>query len=273
MESSSSSSRKDPGWKYLREVIPNNTNRLICGFCDKITNRGISRGKQHLVGGYRNVKACTKCPPHVREEIKEYMGKKAATSSVNFDASSSIPDFEDLDYGEEEEGLQRSAKKKPNVKGPLDLLFTPSDEEVVKKRKETMMKQTTINEAYQEVMGGLLDAIERLVPRFEEQDLISNQLSIYANSDGIFGKPMAIRHRSIKSPEEPERLTRSIRQKDKVKASSSKVPSHRRLINESSGEEEEEEKEDGEGNTLPFQYSKHFDYEIDEDQDLDLDDE
>lgn len=69
--------------------------------------------------------------------------------------------------------------------------------------------------------------------------------------------------------EEPERLTRSIRQKDKGKASSSKVPSHRRLINESSGEEEE--REDGEGNTVPFQYSKLFDYEIDEDEDLDLD--
>lgn len=52
----------------------------------------------------------------------------------------------------------------------------------------------------QEIMGGLLDAIERLVPRLEEQDLISNQFSTYANSEGIFGKPMAIRHRSIKSP-------------------------------------------------------------------------
>ncbi|WOL01274.1 hypothetical protein Cni_G09990 [Canna indica] len=323
------------------------------------------------------------------------MEKKAATSSVNFDVSSSIPNFKDLDYGEEEEeGLERSAKKKPkmpNVKGPLDLLFTSSAEEVVKKRKETMIKQTTINEACkkelrtkehiekgymilnsyiyvrpglvnmlrefigrkdlvravvtrfaiafltlesihkqkanlrkmftsdkwtnskwakealgkrvcdivlmatfwtnivyilkifgplvqvlrlvngerkpsmeyiyeamdrakvaiaksfnekeesykkvfeiidkrwecqlhqslhacvnylnhelfyanpnissdQEVMRGLLDDIERLVPRLKEQDLISNQLSTYANSTGIFGKPMAIRHMSIKSP-------------------------------------------------------------------------
>lgn len=32
--------------------------------------------KQHLAGAYKNVTTCPKCPPQVREEIKEYMVKK-----------------------------------------------------------------------------------------------------------------------------------------------------------------------------------------------------
>ena len=72
------SERKDLGWKYA--WLPNETdlNTIICIFCEKVTKGGIYRHKQHLVGGHRNAKKCTKCPIHVRQEMEEYMnGKKS----------------------------------------------------------------------------------------------------------------------------------------------------------------------------------------------------
>ena len=59
------SERKDPGWKYVRLRNEKYSNTIICIFCDKVTKGGIYRHKQHLVGGHRNAKKCTKCPVHV----------------------------------------------------------------------------------------------------------------------------------------------------------------------------------------------------------------
>lgn len=70
------SSRKNPAWKYGQLQNDQDKNTFVCGFCSKVTKGGVYRMKQHLVGGYRNVTACTKCPDHVKEEIKEYMSKK-----------------------------------------------------------------------------------------------------------------------------------------------------------------------------------------------------
>ena len=56
--------KKDPGWKYARLPNEQDLNTIICIFCDKVTKGGIYRHKQHLVGGHRNAKKCTKCPVH-----------------------------------------------------------------------------------------------------------------------------------------------------------------------------------------------------------------
>ena len=79
MESSSGSTagnRKHLAWKYVCLANPNSTNDLICNFCEKNTEGGIYRGKQHIVGGFHNTKSCAKCPPHIKEEIKEFAEKK-----------------------------------------------------------------------------------------------------------------------------------------------------------------------------------------------------
>nr|DAD29242.1 TPA_asm: hypothetical protein HUJ06_030710 [Nelumbo nucifera] len=71
-------SRRDPAWKYCSLQDPNNTNPVTCKFCGKVTNRGIYRAKEHIVGGRKNVKGSTKCPKEVREETLAYMQKKRA---------------------------------------------------------------------------------------------------------------------------------------------------------------------------------------------------
>ncbi|KAK6120461.1 hypothetical protein DH2020_045798 [Rehmannia glutinosa] len=62
---------------------------------------GIYRAKQHIVGGFRNVKVCPKCPDHVRELIKDYMTKKIAAKNVE---KLGIPLYEEVDtYGDDEQ--------------------------------------------------------------------------------------------------------------------------------------------------------------------------
>ena len=53
--SSSVSSKQDPTYKYAVQD-PKDKNKYA----------GVCRAKQHLAGGYRNVKECKKCPPHVK---------------------------------------------------------------------------------------------------------------------------------------------------------------------------------------------------------------
>ncbi|XP_020090213.1 uncharacterized protein LOC109711517 isoform X2 [Ananas comosus] len=162
----SEASKRDPAWKYVHLVDQKNKNDLACNFCQKVTKGGIYRAKQHIVGGFRNAKACSRCPPHVREEIKDFMIKKISEK----EQSDFIPDFEDIDNlndNDEENdveelnsegkrmqskssgcsvGSSKSAKKKLRQKGPLDLYFNSNAEKVVQNKKDGKMKQTTINE-------------------------------------------------------------------------------------------------------------------------------
>lgn len=45
-----SSRRQDPLWKYTSLVDEGNANKHTCIFCNKITNGGISRQKEYLIG-------------------------------------------------------------------------------------------------------------------------------------------------------------------------------------------------------------------------------
>ena len=69
------SSHKDPAWFHFTKIDPNNRNDLRCNYCGKITKGGAYRAKQHLVGGFRNTRACPKVPSHIREEIKSICQK------------------------------------------------------------------------------------------------------------------------------------------------------------------------------------------------------
>ena len=50
------------------------------------------------------------------------------------------------------------------------------------------------------VMSGLYKCIERLVPETEKQDKISKELKLYKKEEGVFGMPIAIRHRKKDAP-------------------------------------------------------------------------
>ena len=53
----------------------------------------------------------------------------------------------------------------------------------------------------EEVKDGLYKCIARLVPDLGDQDKIGEELSKYQNAEGLFGIPMAIRHRKTKAPD------------------------------------------------------------------------
>ncbi|KAF2596942.1 hypothetical protein F2Q68_00011892 [Brassica cretica] len=65
----------DPGRKY-GIMLNNNSNSWKCIFCKNNFNAGISRLTQHLRGDHRNAKACTLCPPHVREALIKHKQMK-----------------------------------------------------------------------------------------------------------------------------------------------------------------------------------------------------
>ncbi|KAA0062060.1 hypothetical protein E6C27_scaffold89G004020 [Cucumis melo var. makuwa] len=122
------SSKKDPAWKYGRLQNDQDINTFVCGFCSKVTKRGVYRLKQHLVGGYRNATACRKCPDHVKEEIKDYMSKK---KEIKEQRNLIVDiDVQDYDIENEDEGSisvnnratsSGSSLKKPRQKGvPLN---------------------------------------------------------------------------------------------------------------------------------------------------------
>lgn len=161
--------KSDPARKYATLVDPQKSRYdFKCNFCDKVMKGGVRRVKEHIVGGFRNVTKCAKCPPHVREEIIAFMKKKEDAKVTNL--MTRMHDFEDLDFGEEEEqGYEEVASslgkkkgsnvsessgassrvatlpKKPRTKGALDLYFTPNAEKVVQ-AKLSKGKQQTINE-------------------------------------------------------------------------------------------------------------------------------
>ncbi|XP_065865608.1 uncharacterized protein [Euphorbia lathyris] len=121
-----------------------------------VSKAGICRAKYHIAGGNTSVQVCKKCPPHVKEEIVNYIASKKAARKLVEDV-----DITNLDsFGDDETELDdlgesgsRGGKKslskfhipkKPRVKGPMDVFFKQDAEKVVKDRK---LRQTTINEA------------------------------------------------------------------------------------------------------------------------------
>ena len=135
---------KDVAWKYSATVVEGNSVRLRCNFCGKVTTGGVFRMKEHLMGGRRNAKGCTKVSEEVRQEVIAFMeSKKKSKDTMNLDDFE--PEFSD-DDGEtgcptQPRGHHPSAQPsagsstKMKVKGPMDLYMTPDPELVVKKRK------------------------------------------------------------------------------------------------------------------------------------------
>ncbi|XP_057986679.1 uncharacterized protein LOC110658706 [Hevea brasiliensis] len=97
---------------------------------------------------------CKNCPTHVREELLEYMQQKASAKNLD-----KLPDYEDVetlrdDEDEDDVGIilggskgSSEVQKKARTKGPIDLYFAKSAAKVVQDRKNSKLKQTTINVA------------------------------------------------------------------------------------------------------------------------------
>ncbi|GER42501.1 hAT transposon superfamily [Striga asiatica] len=160
--------KKDIAWKYSKRD-PTNIHAFTCNFCGITYKGGVSRMKQHWVGGFANVLRCSKCPAEVRVEVKEYMEMKKKQTEhrrcvVDIDET---VDLDDYDVEEEEidpmkaptpRNLSSSAStqgynmkkaqfqfKRSKAKGANDCYFTPDVEVAVENRK-SKGKQPRIDE-------------------------------------------------------------------------------------------------------------------------------
>ncbi|GJT00002.1 putative zinc finger, BED-type containing protein [Tanacetum coccineum] len=120
--SSAGNNNKDPGRNYGIQD-PKIKNNFTCTFCSKVTKGGVSRLKQHLVGGYSAVSKCPDCPQHVRDKLRSYMDAKdmmKVTMQMNM---KQLPDDgDDVDEVDFVEKLH--PRKRSKQKGPIDMYYT-----------------------------------------------------------------------------------------------------------------------------------------------------
>ncbi|OIS97370.1 hypothetical protein A4A49_60767, partial [Nicotiana attenuata] len=77
-------------WNYAIQGSTRST--IKCALCEKTYHGGITRHKQHLVGGFKNVVQCPLCPVDVREKVKAFVEKKnVARTQMSYKASKSGP--------------------------------------------------------------------------------------------------------------------------------------------------------------------------------------
>uniref|UniRef100_A0A1S3XAD1 DUF659 domain-containing protein n=1 Tax=Nicotiana tabacum TaxID=4097 RepID=A0A1S3XAD1_TOBAC len=141
MASSDSNKRNDIAWNYA--IKGSSRSAIKCVFCEKTYHGGITRHKQHLIGGFKNVVQCPLCPPEVREEVKAFVDKKNVTKTqMNFEASVNLIDEDDEMDEDDQMGppLQKTQKISSNsssgsstartvTKGPLNLYFSAKQQE------------------------------------------------------------------------------------------------------------------------------------------------
>ncbi|KAH0732949.1 hypothetical protein KY290_003793 [Solanum tuberosum] len=116
-------------------------------------NSGITRHKQHLVGGFKNVKQCTACPSVIREEVRAYMQNKIANNpKFQVRQPEEYIDIDDVDDMDEYAEMMPPSKT-PMIsssggasstarKGPMNLYFPQkSTQKGGFEKEEELMKQ------------------------------------------------------------------------------------------------------------------------------------
>ncbi|KAG7567725.1 Leucine-rich repeat [Arabidopsis thaliana x Arabidopsis arenosa] len=120
--------------------VPSKYGSWTCIYCKKVTNGGVQRAKQHIVGGFRNVTQCSLVPCIVREEIKDFMLKKAEIKAITQMMPPPGTSYDDYDYEEEVEALASKRGQPPvkKCKGPMDRFVCPTPPDVLKGRKDNI---------------------------------------------------------------------------------------------------------------------------------------
>nr|XP_025884104.1 uncharacterized protein LOC101249139 [Solanum lycopersicum]XP_025884105.1 uncharacterized protein LOC101249139 [Solanum lycopersicum] len=129
------SKKRDIGWNYGTQGATKDS--VTCNFCGSTFNGGITRHKQHLVGGFKNVKQCAACPSEIREEIRAYMQSKIANNpKFRMRQPEEFVDIDDLDEMDDYAEMRPPSKTqrisssggsstaRSVTKGPLNLYFS-----------------------------------------------------------------------------------------------------------------------------------------------------
>ncbi|XP_023640316.1 uncharacterized protein LOC17889560 [Capsella rubella] len=115
--------------------VGNNNNTWMCTFCYNVCNGGITRLKQHLVGGFRNATKCKHVQDWVEKLLRDYkMKKEAQKQARNMDHQPEVGADDEYDEGEPSASALLSKKRK--IKGPLDKYVTIPPRDVLQGRKE-----------------------------------------------------------------------------------------------------------------------------------------
>lgn len=137
----------DPGWEY-GQPMPENRQYIKCDLCGIITKGGIKRHKQHLVGGFKDTKACQKATKEIREEIEKYMksycDKKEEKRRLHEFSIRNVNIYRDQDEQQNDEyeelSLTSSSVSKssilpkgPKHKGSLDSMYPPNPDNMIQK--------------------------------------------------------------------------------------------------------------------------------------------
>jgi len=79
----------DPGWKYAYYVEPGKRELIQSSLCPRRITGGISRVKQHLVGGYKDIIKCPNTTTAIAKELKADLddGKRGRTVYLDDQAS------------------------------------------------------------------------------------------------------------------------------------------------------------------------------------------
>jgi hypothetical protein len=153
----------DPGWKYAFWPTIGNRDLLQCCLCDRTVTGGITRLKEHLVGGYGDILKCAKTTLAIAQEMQAVLKSKKRPLSLNDEGGFQGEDDDVIDVIEESQDVTRSivhpsswtaakrkqstlkfsAPKEPNTKsvGPM-LRRTPK--EVVEERHSKGPSQISI---------------------------------------------------------------------------------------------------------------------------------
>ncbi|KAK1571370.1 hypothetical protein Q3G72_015701 [Acer saccharum] len=167
-------SNSDVAWRYFTLPDPKDRNATKCKFCGKVSKGGIFRGKQHLVGGFRNVTDCRKCPEAVKQEIQDYMLKKKQEKEDRILApeirkSQPINDKLKDDMNCQKKKLEQQAKELEDCNAQNDLERTSLMDDIEKALRffYVQMESPNYEEALKKARG--------LVKRLEEEIGDKNQ--------------------------------------------------------------------------------------------------
>ncbi|XP_010480732.1 PREDICTED: uncharacterized protein LOC104759520 [Camelina sativa] len=146
---------QDPARKHATPVS-SKPGSWTCNYCKKITSGGVQRAKQHIVGGYKKVTACTMVSDHTKEEVRSFMLKKAeakATTQMMPPPPSLYDEYEE----DEDEGQTSKPPPSKKRKGPMDMYVCPTPPDVLKVVKDAHF---------------LFDHLDRMVEEVGESNVV-----------------------------------------------------------------------------------------------------
>ncbi|XP_010484860.1 PREDICTED: uncharacterized protein LOC104763145 [Camelina sativa] len=145
---------RDPAWKYTTLVSGKHGN-FMCIFCKKVTNGGVQRAKQHIVGVFRNVTAGKLVNDSVSEEVKTFMLNKAEVKATTQMLPPQATIYNMVDEDEDEGYPSQPPSKKR--KGPMDRYVLPTPHDILKGMKDANL---------------LFDKLDRMVEEVGESNVV-----------------------------------------------------------------------------------------------------